>query len=61
MHSPRRVQTIKTAKCIVGASRASEAVASASIDCIQQLLARCELTATLRVGARGCKVNGLQN
>ncbi|CAK9017472.1 unnamed protein product, partial [Durusdinium trenchii] len=29
----------------------SKAVASASIDCIQQLLARCELTATLRVGS----------
>jgi len=29
----------------------SKAVASASIDCIQQLLARCEFTANLRVGA----------
>lgn len=29
----------------------SKAVASASIDCMQQLLARCEFTATLRVGS----------
>eukprot|EP00434_Breviolum_minutum_P019461 symbB.v1.2.017163.t1/scaffold1332.1/size124990/7 len=33
------------------AGRNVKAVASASIDCIQQLLARCEFTANLRVGA----------
>ena len=27
-----------------------QAVASASMDCIQQLLSRCELTATVRIG-----------